>query len=285
MINKRKLLLASITTFCLGVPLVFAQQSSIQVSVGYGLPMNSDLIFRNVERMSYSNGTSQQRDYGTYGSYGAGFNLGVSYERKLSGNVGVEIGLQYLFGRGYDGLSVVQDYNTKQTDKISTSMSGLFISPVLVVEANAGKKVTPYGKIGLTLAFASIEEEGESSYNDAAAIGISTSTYRYTGGPSVGIRTGVGINIATKERVKWFFELLYTGITYWPDEGELTSLVVNNQNELARIPESARKTVFVDDYTVASPPTGTAQPNQSLAVSFPMSSLQLNAGIRFLISK
>lgn len=279
------MLLLLVAAIFLGAPSAMAQHSSIQFSAGYGLPMNSDLLFQNLERMTYSNGAGQQRNFGTYGSYGAGFNLGFAYGRRLASNVGLELGLQYLFGREYDGISVIQDYNTKQTDKISSSMSGLFISPVLVVEANAGKKVTPYGKIGFTVAFASIEEESESTYNDAAAVGISTSTYHYSGGPSVGIRSGVGITVATKEKVKWFFELLYTGITYWPDEGELTSLVVNNQNELSQLPESVRKTVFVDEYTLVSPPTGTDQPQQNLAVAFPMSSLQLNVGIQFLIGR
>lgn len=285
MINKTKGLLALPVIFFLGCSLTFAQQSSIQLSVGYGLPMNGDLIFQNVDRVSYIDGSSQQRNYGTYGSYGAGFNLGLSYGRRLGSNLGVELGLQYLFGRSYEATSVAQDYNTKQTDKISSSMSGFFISPVLVVEANAGKKVTPYGKIGFTVAFASINEESESSFNDAAAVGISTSEYRYTGGPSFGIRSGVGITVATQESVKWFFELLYTGMNYWPDEGELTSLVVNNQNAIDQVPVGSRKTVFTDDYTVTSPPTGNAEALQSLAVAFPMSSLQLNMGIRFLIGQ
>jgi len=249
-----------------------AQESSIQFSVGYGLPLGSEKISENSATNSGTTVTS-----GVFGSYGAGFTLNLGYTRMFSPFVGLDLTGSYLIGKYYSSTRLTIGGNTVQND-YSTSASGVLLSPTMILRAGNGK-VRPYMRAGLQLAFVSLNEEYSGLVLASSGKQSANGKYTLTGGPTLGFRGGVGVDFSPSKDVAFFAEVVITSMSFQPSEGELTIMTINGADQINKLSVYDKKTVFVDEISSGSTPN-TSQPRQQLQVSYPMSSLQLNAGVR-----
>jgi hypothetical protein len=257
----------------------WGQESAVQISVGYGIPVGTQQIYSNYQ----SNAQGQITRDGTYSSYGAGLNFGISYAHMSSENVGYDVALSYLVGTSVNGHDNDVSASVANLNSAVSSASAFFLSPSIVVRANK-RMLTPYVKSGLLIGLVSIEEEVESSYTSPGSVGVASSKREYRGGLPIGLKGAFGFQFGAGDEVRYFMELQYTNMTYYPGESELTYFWVNNNNMLPTLPVSDVKTVYRDTLTSTAGSTPSpSQPTSSLSIAMPMSSLLLSVGMRFLI--
>jgi hypothetical protein len=255
-----------------------AQYSAVQFSVGYGFPSAS----RRLET-SYSSTATGSTETGVFGSYGSGVTITGSFTRMFNDNIGIDVAANYLIGKEYDGTSSSGSTGFSFSSSNTTSAKGLFFSPALVIEAS-GDKIKPYVKAGFVLGFMSITRTSD---NKSVAGGITQTSHlkgELTGGPPFGFRGGIGISTGGSGKTKFFSEIIFTSMSYYPAKGELVESSVNGVDQLTSLPVSSKQTNFVDSISnnFASPPNPN-EPSESIAESFPMGSISINVGIRFML--
>ncbi len=277
--------------------LVYSQSFYLKLGGGYSFPATSNVI--GTDRLVLSilhtdpeTGfwipSSAQAETIVTGSYNSGVVSSFTFGFMFSSIIGVEVNTGYVHGKRYvtiDERREILDEVVLATGKSTMEMSStnFYVSPSLVLTTNVGRLIKPYALAGVVLASTNIDHSFRRQSD------LSTDQFRnerreesYRGGMTVGLRGGAGIDIKIGERWSLFSELALTGMSYYPKKWEQTKNERDGENLLITIPESNRKKTFVRSkhFDSHSTQVGTDQPAQSLRVSFEMSGLAVQAGLK-----
>jgi hypothetical protein len=225
----------SITLLFLASTLLFAQESYFKFSMGYGLPAGTQMLAeKSTFTSTYSSSSGTEK--GVYGSYGSGLAFNASFGRMFSKNIGLDFNLQYLPGKKYDGSYSYTAHNydgsiASTSSETSTYARALLFSPALVV-AGAEGKVKPYAKIGFVVGTAKIVSESKyASTTTGSPSTVNQTKGELTGGLSVGVRGGGGLDFGISKKVNFFTEVIFTSMSYYPKNGEVTENKINGVNQ------------------------------------------------------
>lgn len=269
----RKTVLTFVVT--LSVTLLVAQGSYFRFGIGYGLPASSQLLGEN--QSYYSSPSSySSNEKGIYGSLGTGLVFSASYGHTYTKNFGLDFSLQYLAGKKYESnhTSTYVDYNgtTTSTHESSIRAQGFLVSPSLVFSIAEGS-LRPYTKIGLVIGSMKFGVEDESNYANQT---LETKT-EFKGGLSLGFRGGAGLDFATSKKANFFIEVMFTSLTYYPHESEVTKFLLNGIDQ----PDQRKKITYEKEVNM----TNLSDGNQQLRFAAPFGSIALNVGLKLNIGQ
>ncbi|MBK5277425.1 MAG: hypothetical protein JJE09_01040 [Bacteroidia bacterium] len=241
--------------------------SYFRFGFGYGFPSASQMLGANSTYTS-STMSSTSREEGVYGSLGSGFTFNSSYVHMYSKNIGLDVSLQYLWGKKYESTSTSSFEGTTNTYKSKISSRGLLFGPSLIAMIGEGK-VKPYVQVGLTLGNVKVSgEAGSANFK---------STTEYRGGLSIGFKGGFGIDVPIGEKTNFFTELVFTSMSYYPKEGTATYSNGSSQQKIA----FAREVTSTYNFSSPSNPDS----SKELRMSMPFGSIALNVGLKLLLKK
>jgi len=264
-----KFLLLTIAFF--GLNNVFAQGLYINFNSGYGFKAGAEYIdyynFQNSVR-----GTTSITYEQVFVSLGQGVNFDGSLGFMLNKNIGMELGLSYLFGTKNKAK---KEYNDGYTD-YSLSSDMLRIIPSLVISSDANG-LNPYAKLGLVVGKGSILYE----YIDNDDGDITTLKQKLYGGTALGIKSAIGLSFSLQDNLSLFSEVQMINMSYSPLKGTIIEATENGQDQLPEMSVRDKEIVFLDTYTwnlLEFPPD--TQPREELKQRFPFGSVGLNFGLR-----
>ncbi len=239
--------------------------SYFRFGVGYGFPSGSQLLGVNSTSTSTNNSYTSKQE-GIYGSLGSGFTFNSSYLHMYSKNIGLDLNLQYVWGKKYESVNSSSGQNNTYTEKNNIYSRGLLFGPSLIVMIGENK-VRPYVQVGVTAGSIKVhEEESYANYK---------STSEYYGGLSIGFKGGFGIDATISENAKFFTEFVFTSMSYYPK-----NRTINYSNG------PQQKTEYVRDITYSYPNSNqNTTTSKDLRSSLPFGSIALNIGLKLQLKK
>jgi hypothetical protein len=251
---------------------VFAQ-STIRVSAGYGLSLNSDLLMEQVREGIDVYSNFYQNVKGIYGSLGSGFTLNAAFSRPFVKGSPLSWDLEntFLLGKKYISRSEIYDgsYNPLRTERRAMSYQ---ITPSLVYNFTL-KNLTPYVCLGPTFGFTKIVTDVSTLTSNLLRIEYS---YEYKGGLSVGIKTAIGASMKVSPIANVFGEISFTNMTYAPKKGWLTDYDVEGKSELDEFTTKERTIKLEEEYTLHPDDEQIIQTRER----YSMGAIALNLGVR-----
>jgi len=272
----------------------FAQAQTFKFSVGYAVPWISQQIGVNSSstnittvdsntgsQSSVSNSTSRN----IRGSYGAGLTLGGSFGYRFSQHVSLELGLAYVQGKKFNTVSTYSDTQSDvlksagRESETSYSKSVLFTPSLKFIASE--RVLTPYMLLGPVVGKIKFSREMDRTLEED---GLQFSEYRYTkysGGLSLGVRGGIGVNLKVNSKVSLFSEIVFTGMNYYPEQSEISRYTINGEEKLNTLTTHVRKTIYQKKVVFNSNEVDDATNYPGKSVSFPlaMSSITTSAGV------
>lgn len=248
---------------------LFAQGPYINLNIGSGIGTSSQNLSWFYNETRQNNFTTREQ---VNVSFGKGINIGGAFGYMFNENIGLEMGISYLFG----GKTVSKDiYNNGTTDyTISSNM--LRFNPSLVIAAGF-KNINPYAKFGFLIGTGSIIYD----YNDNDNGDVYFEKTKYSEGLAFGLTSGVGILFGINDKLSFFGEINMTNLSYAPNRGEIIESSNNGVDQLPFMTTKEKQTDFVDSYTTEQGnPSPDSQPNKQLIEKYPFSSIGLNIGLR-----
>lgn len=250
-------------------------QVYIKVNAGYGFSMGDHGILSNYE--ATNNGPNTTYRYESVKlSFGKGVNFGGAIGLMFGENIGAELGLNYLVGGKTKTTDTYGNSPDPSVSKTTISANMLRIMPTLIL--SAGKSgVNPYAKFGLVIGTGKIVGETV----DDGAFGQYISGYEYSGGVALGFNSAFGVDFSLNDKMNFFAELSYIGMSYAPTKGELVKSSLNGEDDLSTMSTNERKIEFVDEYTEVAGAPDSGVPDKQLRQSYPFSSIGFNLGVKF----
>lgn len=242
--------------------------SYFRFGFGYGFPSGSQLLGVNSTSTSTSTSYTSNQE-GVYGSLGSGFTFHSSYLHMYSKNIGLDIGLQYMWGKKYESTNSASGPDGMYTGKSKIYSRGLLFGPSLIMVIGE-HKVKPYVQIGITAG--SINVHGEDGYPNYKT------TTEYYGGISFGFKGGFGIDAPLSENTKFFTECVFTSMSYYPKKGTITYSSGAPQQKI----EFEKEVTYSASYSNPNPASNT---QKELRSSMPFGSIALNIGLKLNLKK
>jgi len=260
-----------------------AQNAYFKFAVGYGLPSGSQTLTtqnNSTTTQTGGNTVTTSTDKAIRGSYGSGLNLGVSFGKLLSKNIGYDLTVGYLIGKKYESSSSSTGFG--QTSNTSSNMYSRSVSltPSLFIVAS-DHKLKPYIKGGLVVALNTLKG-GLTSSSSGSANGTELAL-EYTGGISLGFKGSVGIEFSPIKKTSFFADLAFTSMSYYPKKGEITKYYQDGVDRLSTLTTHDRQTDYSDQITdiySSNSSTNPNEPTHSLSQGLPFGAIGLQFGVR-----
>lgn len=205
---------------------------------------------------------------------GKGLNVGLLAGYMFNKNIGVELGINYLMGS-------TTEFNNNYLNGASkiTEIKGkvLQFKPTVVLSAGMSK-INPYAKLGLTLG--NPKAEITTNSNDPANAEFFETVAELTGKMALGFHGGMGLNYNLNSKITLFAEILYTGLTFRPENSKFTKATENGVNVLPLIDVVDKETIFVTDI-LTNAPNNSNLPSRSPAIDIPFNNVTLNIGLKY----
>ncbi len=222
-------------------------------------------------------------------SYHTGINGSVTVGYMFSDHMGFDLAFSFTKGREQElsmlHQNITDGIEVSRSESRRTMQSNAFyLSPTLMLMAGEGV-IRPYVAAGPVFGKVRLETEiSELSYVTPEWNLIQKMTDK--GGLSLGMRGTLGVLIKVSETIGLFAESTFTTINFSPKEGELTQYEVNGQNELPTLNVNQRWFNYVDRIVYNSEDDNDRsnvlnEPAEREKVTWPMSTIALNAGVRF----
>jgi hypothetical protein len=283
----KKIIIAMIV-FALPVVLS-AQGFYLRAGTGYGLPAATTSLGLQAIHNENVTSASPSNVYSTKeisGSYGSGLNLSIGAGYVFTQNFIFDLDVIYLGGRKYQ-TNNLYNYTTdtfkgSETDRFSSWATGLLFNPSFVFSAGFGK-AAPYGRFGIIAGSPRINKT-ESYYNDLDGTVTRDETWVYKGGLAVGYSAGIGMNWKITDKLDFYTEANFTGMTYYAKEGDLTKYIYDGTDQLSQLTEYQKKILYLKTYDPMTPYDAT-KPQLTTKTGSPLSSFSINVGIRFTLVK
>lgn len=253
-------------------------QSSIRASLGYGLPMNSDLIMTQVREGVDDNSNFYRNVKGIYGTFGSGFRLNAAFTRRFAKNNSFawDIENTFVLGKKHIDRSEYQVSGTvTQPERTENRSLSYQITPSIAYYFK-WKNFAPYIRIGPSIGITKITTDVSILNPNLLRIEYS---YEYKGGLSFGYKTAIGASVQISPNGYFFGELSLVNMTYAPKEGWLTRYDVEGASELDQFTSDERRIKFEKEYTLS--PDDQSEITISTRNKYSMGAFCLNLGVTF----
>jgi opacity protein-like surface antigen len=249
-----------------------------QVQTGYALQAAGGNIpgFGNVsfDEQSY---TEEQIKL----SLGNGFNFGIAGGYMFNEHVGLEVGINQLFGAETTAKWTGEDefwgdtYSFEDSYTLSSSITRIL--PALILRQEAGN-VQIYTKLGASIGFGSITSTAKSkSLYNGLPDGDMEEELILNGGVCLGFNGAFGVIIPVADQLYLTTEVQLLTSSYAPTKGEYTKYIVDGEDLLSEIPEEERTFDIVDEVNYDS------DNGDMLRIDVPMSSVGINIGLIYAL--
>ncbi len=257
-----------------------------------------------------TNGTVQSSTLYTANSFslGKGINLGLFGGYMINKNVGVELGIGYLFGSSTQSTEENDQTNissgsfqptvTETSTSITTVIvkgSMLRLTPSLRLQCGEAK-IHPYAVVGLIIGVAgkfTKNSEDITSYANSQSTGTppapqpnsdDVNILTYNGGISFGFHGAVGVNYLLTEKLGIFAELAGNYQDFSPDKGVLTTSTTNGSDNLPKMTVNETQTTYSSTFTSTSGgPATPGTPYGAPSFHIPFSSYGFTIGVHFTL--
>lgn len=276
-----------------------AQTIYIKPGAGFAFPFANSPIGENTSQ-TYLRETDPETGYyvpaiiqsssEVNGSFNSGITSSLTLGYTFPSNIGVEVSIGYVHGRKYETTS----QNTDMLDDVvlfhsrsttTTHAGSSYVSPAFTLTVNDGRKLRPYLLAGVVLATSTIDIKTESTSDYSGDPENVSREEKYSGGLAFGLRGGLGLELRLKPKLALFAEGGLTSMAYHPKAREITKYQQDDEDILATMNMNVRKTHYVrSSHTDSRLNTNASdRPGQALRVSFNMSNLSAQAGIKFYL--
>jgi hypothetical protein len=211
---------------------------------------------------------------------GLNVNLGLGY--KLSDYVAIELGVNEFIGlkKKINQSSTSGSYSNTYEQKMSGMM--LQIVPAIVITPGL-EKINPYARFGMIVGvMPSVTENFSSTVTNMPALKASTlseAKSKLSGGLPLGFTAAAGASFSLGEKLDFFAELVFNGITYAPSKGELKEWTIDGADQLPSATTKEKEWTFEKEFDAdAEIPDGS--PDKVAKVSYNFSNVELNIGIK-----
>jgi len=238
------------------------------LGLGYGLGASKRVNGTKIDGTKTTN---------IYGSYGQGFNTTLKLGFMFNDNMGLELGVSYLFG-------AAQTKDDHQDYLETAKSNGLRLMPQLVYKLDNGF----YGRFGVIIPVLgkTVITEKDDKYTVAPGVTVVKETEMETHGSfSIGFAGAIGYNFALSDNMNLFGEIEYIGLSIKSGSAEYTKYEVGGKDQLGNMPTGWKEFTFLDevddssDNTFGNPKWDKDQPSVMLRQKAPFSSFGLNVGI------
>ena len=277
------------------VQYVNAQQFYMTTNVGFGIPANKNIeIFENLTSTSYRDLSGKYTRSNTYEkvsfSLGRGLNFGGSVGYMFNDYIGIDVGLNYLWG----GKNQTTETNIQSNEvpgnvfkyeriRVSDYYARMFrVIPSIIITPNF-EGLNPYLKFGTVLSFGSFYKELNGTNTDNSPGGQNSKSFQkdiYSGGIGIGLNLCVGADYDLSEKLSVFGEFNYLGLNYAPNTRETIESTYNGVDNLSRMSTARKKTNFKSEYSNAGGFANMDEPSTEIKTSYNVSSIGLNLGIK-----
>ncbi len=271
---KKTIVLMSLAAF--SIINVRAQGLFINIDGGYGMSSASQNIAVNFNGSPVDQTTEMIK-----GSFGRGVNLGGKIGYMLNPNIGAEIGVSYLLGSTYKNSYEKQ---LVYTENVSTSARMLRLTPGLRFSVG-DKKLKPYIGLGMVIGVGA-KITTKDTYLDQQSNTTTENSWKYSGGVSMGVSAGLGINYSISDRIGVFAEIRAISQSWAAKKGERTNYTVNGTDMLSNLTTSQKEINYGNSYVISSTmPSNSAEPDKQIKNYKAFSSVGFNLGISFSFIK
>ncbi len=235
------------------------------LGVGYGMGASKRVNGTSVDGTKTTN---------IYGSYGQGFNTTLKAGYMFTDNMGVEMGVSYLFG-----ATQTKDDHTNYLEEAKSN--GLRIIPSLVYKLDNGF----YGRFGMIIpvmgstVITAVDD-------DFMGMGLKKETEMETHGSfSIGFAGAIGYQFELTDNMNLFGEVEYIGMSIKSGSATFTQYDVDGKDQLGAMTTSQKEYTFLDevddssDNTFGNPNYDPAKATVMMRQKAPFSSFGLNVGI------
>lgn len=188
-------------------------------------------------------------------------------------NLGLELGVNYLFG----AESSAKDVYLDGTTDYSMSSKMFRLNPSLILAAGM-QKIDPYAKLGMIVGSGSIDYSIEESIDGDVAEQILT----MDGGLAYGLNTSFGLLFKKSGPITFFTEFSMINMSYAPVKGEIIEATYNGRDVLPSLTTNEKKFEYLDKIIYTGSLPRDSEPTQSLKVNYPFGSWGINTGIRLI---
>jgi opacity protein-like surface antigen len=214
---------------------------------------------------------------------GGGMNINLAFGYMFSDNVGIEFGVNEFIGLPkkieYTGTSSTDTYATEV--KLSGKM--LQIVPAIVITPGLDK-VNPYARLGMIIGILPVVTDKYSStdtYNPSLKVThVEESKTKLYGGLALGFTAAAGAAFNLNEKLAFFGEVVFNGITYAPAKGKYTEWTEDGVDQLATATTKDKEWTFERKFDADETiPDGSPDKQPKMSLNF--SNVALNVGIKF----
>ena len=222
-------------------------------------------------------------------SLGGGMSYGALYGYTLNKNISFEVVLGYFKGKKHDvksfsSLELAQSsvYNVRLNYTYGFRYSSLSLAPAIKFSGNR-EMFDPYISFGPYLSYGTLKEQQDITiYNNLPGyIPIERYEFTYLYSPRVlmGIREAIGIDISRNKFLNIFVEIQNTQLNCKPQYKKCTAKLYQGEDQTSSLTNRERTVYFVDSYDESE--LNSNDPDKHLRVKFLMSSIAINAGLKY----
>ncbi|MEI6815456.1 MAG: outer membrane beta-barrel protein [Bacteroidota bacterium] len=233
------------------------------------------------------------------GSFGKGWNYGVTAGYFFNDFFGFEMGVNQFTGNNYSNSQVqlangIPAYTLDQTNygsmfKLCPALKfSTFDGKIKPYDDNrpkdGGSFVDYYAKIGLDIGIINnIYSNQNVTYNLGPAPVVYNSTIVYSGGSATGFNLKLGATFKQNDHMFLWAEIAFVTNYFSPDNGSKTGFTVNGVNRMDSLTVSSREINFVD--IKGHDARGTDKPSEAVRTSYSFNSIGINVGIEYRIPR
>jgi len=214
---------------------------------------------------------------------GGGLNANLAFGYMLSDNVGIELGVNEFIGLKkkvhYSSTSTSGDY----TD--DTKVSGMMLQVVPAIVITPGLESTnPYARLGMIVGILpSITGSYEATSTSTGEALKATHTYaektKLSGGIALGFTAAAGVAFILSDKLDFFAELVFNGITYAPSKGKLKEWTIDGADQLPGATTKEKEWTYEKKFDADEDiPEGSPDKEPKMSMNF--SNVEVNIGIK-----
>jgi opacity protein-like surface antigen len=263
---------------CMMAGIANAQKTYIRLGVGGGIGLKQ---YEGESWADETNTSNSDNFVIKSAGMGGGLNVNLAFGYMLSDYVGIELGVNEFIGLN---KKVHSTYTSSSADyTYDAKMSGMMLQIVPAIVITPGlKKTNPYARMGMIVGILpSITQSYSATTNTNGgfkATSTSESKLKISGGVALGFTAAAGVSMNLSEKLSFFGELVFNGITYAPSKGEVTEWTVDGVDQLPDATTNEKEWTYEKEYD-ADEEIPDGSPDKLPKTSSNFSNVELNIGI------
>ncbi len=271
-----------IVVICLLAGTVHAQSNYLRLGVGGGVGLKQYQGYA-----WYDESESSSADNITIKSMGlgGGFNVNLAFGHMFSQFVGIELGVNEFIGLKKKTNQTVTDSYGERTQESKISGMMLQIVPAIVITPGL-EKINPYARLGMivgVLPSGTRTDNYTDKYTGGESLKVthtSDQSQKLSGGVALGFTAAGGASFMLSEKLAFYGELVFNGISYSPSKGKLKTWTYDGVDQLPDATTNEKEWTYEKEFDANEEiPDGSPDKEAKTSVSF--SNVLINIGITF----